>query len=39
LMLIDIPVWLPRMTLEDAMVTAKYYDDMAGVKRPIAETF
>ena len=30
----DSPVWLPRMSLEDAMATAKYYDDMAGVKQP-----
>ena len=35
----DSPIWLPRMSLEDAMATAKYYDDMAGVKQPAPETF
>ena len=36
---VDSPVWLPRMSLEDAMATAKYYEDMAGVKQPAAETY
>ncbi len=36
---VDSPVWLPRMSLEDAMATAKYYEDMAGVKTPAAETY
>ena len=35
----DSPVWLPRMSMEDVMATAKFYDDLAGVKKPQAETF
>jgi len=30
----DSPVWLPRMTMEDAIATAKFYDNLAGVKSP-----
>lgn len=35
----DSPVWLPRMSLEDAMATAKYYEDIAGVKQPAPATY
>ena len=35
----DSSVWLPRMSLEDAMATAKFYDELAGVKVPEAENF
>jgi len=36
---VDSPVWLPRLSLDDAMATAKFYDDLAGVKQPPAESF
>ncbi len=36
---VDSPVWLPRMSLKDALSVALYYEDMAGVKTPAAETY
>ena len=36
---VDSAVWLPRLSLEDAMAAALYYENTAGVKTPAAETF
>jgi len=36
---VDSAVWLPRLKLEDAMASALYYENMAGVKTPAAEDY
>ncbi|NNE58951.1 MAG: right-handed parallel beta-helix repeat-containing protein [Hellea sp.] len=36
---VDSPVWLPRLSLDDALSTARFYGDLAGVKTPAPETY
>ena len=36
---VDSPVWLPRMSLEDAFNIALLYEDSYGVFQPAVETY